>query len=299
MPFLQHITHSKNFKKIVIILFFALSGLVLLGMRIYGHYYVTTDDAYINANIVQIAPRITGKAMHLYVTNNQYVNKGDPLFDIDSVPFQVAVNSAAAELALSMAEFDNAAITQKRTLVLLKKRYVSPQDGDNVIANLKTAAAKVEHAKALLEQANLNLSYTKITAPARGWVTNVTLRVGNIIPANQPLFALISDEEFWTDANFKETEMQEIKPGQTATIVTDLYPNHTFKGIVESISGGAGAAFSLLPPQNATGNWVKVTQRIPIRVRILNPDVKYPLRIGISTTVTIHLHRDLQNNEKA
>ena len=113
-------------------------------------------------------------------------------------------------------------------------------------------------------------------------VTNVNANVGDIVAANQPLFALISDEKFWADANFKETQLESVKPGQTVTVVTDLYPKHTFNGVVESISGGTGAAFSLLPPQNASGNWVKITQRIPVRVRVLNPDHKFPLRIGIS-----------------
>jgi membrane fusion protein, multidrug efflux system len=112
-----------------------------------------------------------------------------------------------------------------------------------------------------------------------------------VITAYQPIFALISDESFWADTNFKETEMEKIRPGQAAKIEVDMYPGHVFNGVVESISGGAGAAFSLLPPQNATGNWVKVTQRVPVRIQILNPDPRYPLRIGTSALVTVKLHQ--------
>lgn len=289
MNAVHKITQTKNFKKNAVIIFFALSAVIWLGTKIYNYFYVSTDDAYVNANVVQIAPRVTGAVSQLFIKNNQYVKAGEPLFEIDKVPFEVAINSAKAELALSMAALENAAITQKRTSSLVQRRFLSAQDGDNALANLKTAQAKVEHAKAMLEQANLNLSYTHILAPSSGWVTNVTLRVGDMVPANQPLFVLISDHEFWADANFKETEMADIHPGQAASIMTDLYPNHPFRGVVESISGGAGAAFSLLPPQNATGNWVKVTQRIPVRIHILNPDPKYPLRIGISSTVTVNL----------
>lgn len=289
MNSLQPIVSSKHFKTLVTLTFFTLSAIAWLSYHLYSHYYVSTEDAYINANIVQIAPRVTGKVSKLYVNNNQYVKKGDVLFDIDSEPFQLALNAASAQLTLSNAELDNAKLTQDRTLSLLKKKFLSQQDGDNAVANYKIAQAKVEQSKANLAEAELNLSYTEVKAPTSGWITNVTLRNGSMVPANQPLFALISDKEFWADANFKETEMAAIKAGQVATIVTDLYPNHPFKSEVESISGGAGSAFSLLPPQNASGNWVKVTQRIPVRVRILATDPNYPLRIGISATVKIHL----------
>ncbi|MBX3708153.1 MAG: HlyD family secretion protein [Gammaproteobacteria bacterium] len=292
MTFLKYTTGSKIFKQIVIFIFFALSSVIWLGYWIYGHYYLSTDDAYINANVVQIAPRITGKVITLYIDNNQYVKKGQPLFDIDPKPFQLAIHLAQAQLALSIAELEHAALTKDRTSPLVAKKFLSPQDGDNAIASYKTAIAKVDQAKANLAQAYLNMEYTKIRAPSNGWVTNVTLSTGDIIPTNQPLFALICDGTFWVDANFKETELEAIQPGQFATIVTDLYPNYKFKGVVESISGGTGAVFSLLPPQNATGNWVKVTQRVPVRIRILNPDTKHPLRIGISATVTVSIHNN-------
>jgi len=290
MSTLQKITQHTNFKKIVIGLFLLVSALAWFSTWLYGHYYVSTDDAYINANIVQIAPRVTGKINNLYVINNHYVKQGDLLFSIDPEPFQLAVNIAKAALSLSMAELENATAREKRTSALVGKHFLSPQEGDNTTANFKIAAAKVEQAKAQLAQANLNLEYTNVRAPTSGWVTNVSLRTGDIVPANQQLFALISDEEFWVEANFKETEIVHIKPGQPATIVADMYPDYQFAGTVESISSGTGAVFSLLPPQNATGNWVKVTQRIPIRIHLSQVDHAHPLRIGSSTTVTIHLH---------
>jgi membrane fusion protein (multidrug efflux system) len=102
-----------------------------------------------------------------------------------------------------------------------------------------------------------------------------------------PLFVVIANDEYWVDANFKETQLKEIHPGQKATIASDVYPDHAFHGTVQSLSGGSGAAFSLLPPQNATGNWVKVTQRVPVRVRIEDPDPQHPLRIGTTATVRV------------
>jgi len=127
-----------------------------------------------------------------------------------------------------------------------------------------------------------------VTAQVNGIINNLSLRPGTIVQAKNPLFMLINAQQYWVDANFKETELTNIQPKQTEKIVLDMYPNHIFSGMVESISGSSGAAFSLLPPQNATGNWVKVTQRIPVKVIILDPDPKFPLRIGATATVTIN-----------
>ncbi len=290
MTFLKNITHSRYFKASVVVIFFLSSFLAWIGVHIYGNYYLSTNNAYVNANVVQIAPRVTGAVARLMIANNQFVKKDDLLFAIDSLPFQLSINSAQAELDVAEAELENATITDQRIINLVKRKYLSPQDKDNSIAHFKIAQSKVEYAKAKLAQAILSLDYTKILAPASGWIANLTLRTGDIVLANQPLFALISDSEFWVDANFKETELADIKPGQAATITIDMYPDHPFDGVVESISGGAGTAFSLLPPQNATGNWVKVTQRVPVRIHVLNPNPHFPLRIGTTASVTIKLH---------
>lgn len=292
----HQLIYTKKFKKMVMIAFLAASLVIWMGIRVYGYFYISTDDAYVNADVIQIAPRVSGRVVQLPITNNQYVKKDELLFQIDPEPFEAAVNAQKAQFDLANAELDNAILSQKRISALVTKKVLSQQEGDNAIAQYKTTMAKLEKAKADLALANLNLSYTNLKAPASGWVTNVTLRIGTIVPANQPQFALISDEEFWVDANFKETELEHIKSGQTVTITTDMYPNHPFNGVVDSISGGAGTAFSLLPPQNATGNWVKVTQRVPVRIRVLNPDRAYPLRIGTTATVTIHLHQYLKND---
>jgi len=265
-------------------------AIILLGYFCYGLYtqrYVSTDDSYINANVVQIAPRVTGQVTRLYVTNNQFVQQGQLLFEIDPVPFVTNLNKATAQLKIDEANLQNAQITAKRTLALVKTNALAKQAGDDAVAKLQSAQAAIEYDKANIERATLDLQYTRITAPVNGWITNMSLRVGDIVEINQPLFALIDNAEFWVDANYKETQLEHVKPGQRATIEVDMYPHHPFKGVVESISGGSGTAFSLLPPQNATGNWVKVTQRVPVRVHINNIDPHYPLRIGTTATVTI------------
>jgi membrane fusion protein, multidrug efflux system len=280
---------SKKLKVTILSTFLVLSLIGWFSIWLYGHYYVSTDDAYVNANVVQIAPRVNGRVDQIYVHNNQYIKQGDVLFTLGKASFQASVDSAKAQVIIAEAQLAQASLHAKRTMPLVKQKYLSPQEGDNVYANLKTAEGNLAYAKAGLAQAQLNLAYTTVRAPTSGWISNLNLRAGSIVVTNQPLFALISDEEFWVDANFKETEIGVIKPKQTAVISTDLYPHHPFHGIVESISGGAGTAFSLFPAENATGNWVKVTQRIPTRIRILDPDAKHQLRIGASATVKIKL----------
>jgi membrane fusion protein, multidrug efflux system len=145
--------------------------------------------------------------------------------------------------------------------------------------------AAVKAAEAALAQAKLDLSHTRVYAPSAGRVGNFDLRPGSYITAGQPLFALVEDREVWVEANFKETDLPGIRLGQAATVTVDMLPGRTFSARVESISPASGTSFSLLPPENATGNWVKVTQRFPVRVRILDPVPG--LRVGASSTVTV------------
>jgi len=251
--------------------------------------YVTTDDAYINANVVQIASRVSGQIAELKVTNNQLVHRGDVLFTIDPNPFKVSLNKAQAQLAMAEAKLHNTQLSANRALALVKVNAMAKQDQDNAIANLQTASAEVALAKAAVDQSQLELQYTKVIAVNDGWIANMNLRVGNLVTVNQPLFALIDSSQYWVDANFKETEMAKIHSGQKATIIVDMYADHKFSGVVESISGGSGAAFSLLPPENATGNWVKVAQRVPVKIRILTDAPGFPLRIGTTASVKVKI----------
>jgi membrane fusion protein (multidrug efflux system) len=231
-----------------------------------------------------------------------------------SVEQQIAALAAAkAQLAQREAELVNARSTYARELRLLSQRFVSPQAAENARTQVQTAQAAVAAARASVEQARsalgdtgpnnasvkaaqvavnqalLDLERTRLVSPDQGKVANLTLRPGDTVEPGVPLFAIIASEEYWVDANFKETEIEGIHPGQAATVELDMYPDHTFHGVVESISGGSGTAFSLLPAQNATGNWVKVTQRVPVRVRLVDPDPRYPLRIGTSGSVEVRV----------
>ena len=158
----------------------------------------------------------------------------------------------------------------------------------NAEAALGDANAEIKTKQESIAQAKLDLSHTIVTAPASGHIENYSLRVGDTVNAYQSVFSIVEDNNFWISANFKETDVEKLKVGQPVTIKIDMYPKHHLSGKVMSISTGSGTSFSLLPPENASGNWVKVTQRFPAKISITNADKNYPLRIGASTTVIVN-----------
>ncbi len=318
----------------VCILLVLLAALFVGGYFYYEHEknYPSTDDAYIQANVVNVAPQVSGKVSAIFVQNNQFIKKGQPLFNIDQKPFQVTLRKAEANLANTMqqvkaeeagiaaakalvaerqAELANTIKTSVRVMTLVKRNLYAIAAGDKATRNLKVAQAtmkaaksqlaeakqklgktgeanaEIRAAKAAVTQATINLQYTKIISPTDGHIAKFLLRRGSEVVAYQEVFSIIDNQQFWVSANFKETDLQRIRVGQKARIKVDIYPEHIFKGVVKSISPGSGSSFALLPPEEASGNWVKVTQRFSVRVRILNLDSRYPLRIGASCSVTI------------
>lgn len=308
---------------------------IIVAIVLYWQYqaiHPSTDDAYVQANVIQIAPQISGQIDHIDTADNQTVKKDQLLFSIDPKPFTYKVEQAQAQLKQTeqdlIAKADavktaEAMVTEReaeevvaqknydRIIYLANSDQATKSEADQVTSQLEAAkaaltAAKTEVLKAKAElgapgnqnadlevaqenlnAALLNLQYTKIYAPEDGVITNFDLRVGDVVTADEETFSLIEDNVWWVDANYKETDLTHIKVGQKAKIVVDIYPDYTFTGIVDSISDGSGASFSLLPPENATGNWVKVTQRFPVKIIVNNLNSKYPLRVGASATVTI------------
>ncbi|MGO9786377.1 MAG: HlyD family secretion protein [Stellaceae bacterium] len=192
----------------------------------------------------------------------------------------------------SQAKFDEA----KNNLDVARQQLDADQQQlDNVLASLagnpdiETGQHPlVRQAQEQVDQAALDLSHTVVTAPADGIVTKVAnLPVGEYLNASVPAFALISTGNVWIEANFKETDLTHMLPGDRATVDVDTYPGKTFNTHVQSIGAGTGSEFSVLPPQNATGNWVKVVQRIPVRLTIDDPDPARPLRAGMSVDVEV------------
>lgn len=333
----ENITEQVKKNKPMVI---AIGVSLLLIMSIAGYWHhrklhPTTNDAYVQADVIDIAPQVTGAISMIYVKDHQQVQQGDVLFDIDPTPYNNAVAQAQANLEsirrelrgssddiqaimaqvkLHQAELVAAQSNANRILKLVKKKILSEAKGDEALSRFKVAQAALAAAKnqlhsareklgdagvdnpryqaaqAALKQAVFNLDHTHVRAPANGKLVNFKLRQGAVVNANQPLFSLIEDQSWWVVANFKETDIGRIQPNQPAHVRVDMYPNIVFDGIVESISAGSGAAFSLLPPENATGNWVKVTQRFPVRIKLVQPDSEHPLRplrLGASSEVTI------------
>ncbi len=223
---------------------------------------------------------------------------------------EAAVAAAHAAVAERRANLKDAGDNAKRMLALYRKHTVSRAEVDDAVARRDSARAaliqakadlqkavqqqaaagakaSVKVARAALEQARLDLSYTQIAAPASGVLGTINVRVGDVVNQARALFPLMEDNSFWVDANFKETDLVRIRRGQPATITVDMAPGKTFHGTVDSVSPASGTAFSLLPPENATGNWVKVRQRFAVKIPLVGKDPDPSLRIGASAEVTV------------
>jgi membrane fusion protein (multidrug efflux system) len=354
----------------------------------------STDDAFIQAHVVAVAPKVANYVSRVYIDDNSHVKRGDLLVELDPRDFETRVAQARANLAAAVAEHQ-AATTNVRVVAttssagvsqaeagvqttqrqadaarsrleqahaqaqaaeaeatraaadvvryedLLQSGAVSRQERDNAVAANRTAAANLDAAgkaeqaaadgfrqtqaqvaqaqaqlasakaapdqialsraqaaqaaarisqlEAALRQAELDLSYTKIYASETGRVTRKSVEPGNYVQVNQILFSIVPDQ-VWVVANFKETQLRDMRPGQPVTIRVDAYPDRRFRGHVDSIQAGSGAAFSLLPPENATGNYVKVVQRVPVKILIDEPpDPAHVLGPGMSVVPDVRV----------
>jgi membrane fusion protein (multidrug efflux system) len=399
-------TSSGRFRVIV--------GAVLVLVAVIGTWWwlsqghESTDDAQVDAHVTQVASRVGGTVLRVAVNDNQVVEAGTVLVEIDPRDYQVAVDKAKAELAdaeaTAIAAQSNVPITstatesgvstaqsaidQARSVIdtaakevdvakarltaaqsrlreveanatrarrdverlkgLLAKDEVSQQQYDAAVAaaDAQTAAtdtaraqiveaeagirtaesrqgqasaaeqaaraglrnaqtgpeqvtamrarassaqARVEQAKATLAQAELNLQYTVLKAPARGVVSRKSVNPGQVVQANQPLMSIVQTDDVWITANFKETQLTQMRPGQRVRVEVDAYGGKEFQGKLDSIAAATGARFSLLPPENATGNFVKVVQRVPVKIVLdSGQDPEHLLRPGMSVTPTVY-----------
>jgi membrane fusion protein (multidrug efflux system) len=247
----------------------------------------STDDAFVDAHIILTAPKIAGRVATVHIDDNQDVKKGDLLVEIDPADAETALAQAKAKLGHDEAAQLKADQDLKRQQDLFRKGAISPQDRDTATQNAATTKADVQTDKAAIQQTELNLTYTKIFAPEDGRVTKKAVEPGDYVQVGQNLFALVTPER-WTTANFKETQLRNMRPGQRAEVSVDAYPDYPLRGHVDSIQAGSGAHFSLLPPENATGNYVKVVQRVPVKIVLdEQPDVQRVLGPGMSVVPTV------------
>src|SRR5437762_2813923 len=304
-----------------------LLALIAFGARKwwFGRSHVSTDNAQVDGHIVPVLGKVGGYVAEVRVAENQSVKAGDTLVVLDDRDFRVRLAQTDADLAALLATVSSrtrvgqadAAVAQAqanavkaradlaRVEPLAIQSVVSAQQLDaaraaasaadaqlaSAQAALLGADARVGAARAARDQAALQLSYTRVTAPSNGVVSKKSVEIGQLVQAGQPLMTVVPLEDIWVTANLKETESADVTPGDSVEITVGAYKGKRFRGHVESISPATGAKFSLLPPDNATGNYTKVVQRLPVRVRIDSPvDSTARLRPGMSVEVTIKTH---------
>ena len=300
-----------------------------------GGRFVTTDNAYIKADIVSISPEISGKVIEAWPSDNERVERGQVLFRLVRTPHEIAVTRAQATLANIRREIDSQKVAyhalqvdieradidvafQERELERakqqLERQTISDAQYDAALLafrhsqntlkqkqqDLMVARAKLidpdmpteqhpmyRQAEAELEKTQLDLSYTEIRSPLDGVAVNVSALVGENVIMGTPLLNIIDDSRLWIEANYKETDLTHVRNGQPVAITVDSYPGQTWHGLVASITPATGAEFSLLPAQNSSGNWVKVVQRIAVRIEFTDYNGTPPLSAGMSSEVTI------------
>jgi membrane fusion protein, multidrug efflux system len=272
---------------------------LLLAVVIFGGYYgyqsylyVSTDNAQIGAHVTMLSCRVNGTVQKVHVEENQRVKAGEVLAEIDTSDYSNALEEAEAQVSSLKARFKEAELNYHRAENLVRNLAVSQERFDNAKAAYKDQEAKLHAAQAQLEQASLNVSYTKVIAPTDGILAKKSVEKGQFVPVGQPLFGFVETNERWVTANLKETELENVRLGSHAIVSVDAISGRQFPGEVESISPSTGALFSLLPPDNATGNFTKVVQRVPVRIKLnsLSDEDAEVLRAGLSAVVAIRVH---------
>jgi len=332
----------KQYRRLILLCILPLlAAAIALTVYLMGGRYISTDNAYVGAQKVLITPDVAGKINHIDVIEGQHVEPGDLLFEIDPVPFQLAVTQAESRLAMVRTDFDNLKTNLKslgqliqlarqtvelkesdveRKAKLLASHMGSALDADTAMATLAVARTQVEQlaqqearirnqllgdpslpiekypayqqTQAALDQAKRDLEHTVLRAPIAGRATQVdSIQLGRYVTAGTPVFSVVDDQRPWVDANPKETDITYLQLGQKAWIYVDTFPGHVFHGTVIAVSPGTGAQFAILPPQNASGNWVKVVQRVPVRIAFDIGQNLSKLRSGMSATVEIDTRR--------
>ena len=254
----------------------------------YGQHHESTDDAVIEGHVLPISSKVSGQVQSVLVEDNQQVKKGDLLVEIDPRDYQVRLEQSRAELAATEADAVRASVDAQRYSQLYQHDQVSKQVYDKAVADADVLKARTELSRKKVSAAELDLSYAKITAPADGQIAKKAVELRSFVQVGQPLMAIVP-EQMWVVANFKETQLEHMRPDQTVEIHVDTYPDHVFKGHVDSIQSGTGARFSLLPPENATGNFIKVVQRVPVKIVFDEPTKDYRLVPGMSVLPVVQL----------
>ncbi len=251
--------------------------------------HVTTDNAYVGADVAQVTPLIGGPVREVLVQDTHSVSRGDVLVRLDDTDAKLALASAQARLAAAEAERQKAQIDFSRRETLGESGSVSQDELTAARNALNVANANLRIASSARDQAQVDLERTVIRAPVDGVISRRQVQVGQRVQPGAMLMVVTPVQDVYVDANFKETQLAHVRPGQPATLVSELYGEHVeYHGRVVGFSGGTGAAFAVVPAQNATGNWIKVVQRLPVRIALDSEQLaEHPLRVGLSMDVDI------------
>lgn len=260
-----------------------------------------TRDAQVQAQVITIAPRVTGPIVALNVSDNEKVSVGQSLFQIDPSTYKVALAQAQASLSQAKVAVSEANEQLNRSLAMnrvdpgavAKLRIISLQN------NVNSAEAAVQQAQAKVAQAQLDLSFTKVKAPVSGYITNLKMQLGAQVVANKPVVALIDKKTFWIQAFFKETDIQHIHAGSHAVVTLMGYPDSPIKGTVTSIGFGINPenptnSGNLLQNVNPTFEWIRLAQRVPVRIHLDTLPKNVVLRVGTTASVIIEQHESQQ-----
>ena len=283
---------SQNNKKTKILAAVGSVVILLIVYFTYEHFsYVETENAQVEAHSVLISAKVPGYIKEVHAADGMHVKKGDILVQIDDRDYASLLSATKSEVISLEARKKDAEKNYFRLKELFSKSVVSAQQYDSATAAYNDVKARYDSAQSRVTQAELNFEYTQLKAPSDGVIARSSAEVGQLANPGTPLIGFVSSNERWITANFKETEIGDIKIGQAVDIKVDALSGRTYKGEVESISSATGATFSLLPPDNATGNFTKVVQRVPVKIKIkdLSLEDKLKLQAGLSATVKVHI----------
>jgi RND family efflux transporter MFP subunit len=284
-------------KSIIIVLnLVILGGAAWFGYQKYQDYFNNpwTRDGQVRANIIKVAPRVSGPVVNVSITDNQRVQKGDLLFEIDPETYQVALAQAEVALEQSIISSKGKKIEYDRLLDIRKKDKgaVSHKDLIRREISYQESLLKIKASEEKLKSAKLNLSYTRVMASVDGFVSNLDIRTGTQAVSNQPLLALIDENSFWVFGFFRENQLPQIKPGSDARVTLMSHPDTPLEATVDSIGWGIApkdgtVGYNLLPNVNPVFQWIRLAQRIPVRISIKELPEGVHLRFGLSASIMV------------
>jgi membrane fusion protein (multidrug efflux system) len=267
--------------------------------------FVSTDNAYTAAEVATVTAEIDGQVADIRVVDSQKVGRGDILVVIDDTDARLALRQSEADLARARAQVAAATADLERSAIDLKRREALVDSGSvsgdeltqvsngasKARAALDAAHAAVALAQARVDKTKVDLGRAVIRAPVDGVIARRMVQLGERVQPSTPLLSVVPVKDIYVDANFKEVQLNDVRTGQAVELASDLYGHDVvYHGVVEGFSGGTGAAFAVIPAQNATGNWIKVVQRLPVRIRLNPAELEtHPLRVGLSMTAKVDL----------